>query len=158
MIDRGCARAGDRVPGLVAGTLTLGEANALERHLAECAACREEAEVVRALHGFRTAAPPDLAPRIVSSLLGEANRPPRKWDWRTGPRAALLAAATVAMMVAGAILLRQGPAGETGETAGDGEILPVASWPGADGLLAGAPVLADLSEEELELLLQELES
>lgn len=92
------------------GTLPAGELATVERHLAECAACRREAEALMALLADARALPRELtpgrdlwggiegrlAPRAPSTV---RSIPPRRW------RPLLLAAAIATVLLGGAALL-----------------------------------------------------
>lgn len=138
----------------------------LATHVRACPACAAEWALVRALRAGRPVAPAGLQESILARVgpLG-ASRPatevpePRIHGWRVGA----LAAAALAVVVAAAVMVRQAePTDEAAElvaAAGTELDAPaLAEWPGGDGLLAGAPVLAELTEAELEALLEEMES
>lgn len=162
MTDGMCAWVADRLPDLEAGTLAAAEAGAAEAHLRSCAACRAERDVVLTVRGARPTAPLGLAAAVLAALDAPAARQSgvrRLPSWTYGARPLLAAAAVTVFLVGGVLWLGDGELSDD-ELLADAsvEAPAVAALPGEDGLLAGAPVLADLSEEELELLLEELET
>lgn len=156
MNDR-CEEVRARLPELAAGSLR-GEGTAwLEAHLWACESCAAELRLVRALGAHEVALPAGLETRVRSAL-DEARRPRRRL-----PVARLAMAATVAFALITATLLAGGDdAGENGPDAPAGTqegLVEAPAWPAVDEpLMRGGPALYQLSVEELEMLLQELES
>jgi predicted anti-sigma-YlaC factor YlaD len=147
-----CESVRDDLPLLAAGTLPDVRARQIEAHLESCAACRAE----RALIGLlRTplAAPMGLEARVRRVV---ATAPAAD---RHGLRT-FAAAAAVASVIAGGVLALQwvgadAPDTVATQTAGDVEL----GWAARiDPLLDGGPGLQALSDEELELLLEEMQS
>lgn len=97
----------DRLPGWARGELSGAEGVAVERHLASCAACREEAEAVRLLAGAPL--PRLSAAERARALAGIERR--RRGSWRSG---LWRTAAAVALLLGGVafwqVALRQAPA------------------------------------------------
>ncbi|HUH13727.1 MAG TPA: hypothetical protein VMK65_11480 [Longimicrobiales bacterium] len=161
--DRLAELAGDRAPD-----------GALDAHIQGCRACAGELALLAALRAGTPAAPAGLRESILARVADV--EPSRAWAWsaprlvawrapRLGPwwgAGALAAAGLAAVVIGGALLRGEGPGAEAAELLASSEVEldgpALAEWPGADGLLAGAPVLAELSEEELETLLEEMES
>lgn len=162
-----CEIVTDRLPEYELGVLDEEYAAAVRRHLSECAACAVEHGLIAKLRQHRPAPGEALMERIVTESLGRAPsqhsgsavfRESYRWSrqW-TG------LAATVAMaLLGGTLLLNQlnlpaeirapnPPVVET-EPAG-------AAWFGVDAaLVSGAASLQDLTVEELEQLLAEVDS
>jgi hypothetical protein len=96
-----CSEAGERLDDHLDGALDPGAADAIERHLATCAACQAEVQGLRALiAGARLLPrerPPgrDLWPAIVGRIALSRHRSVR--------RGVLLAAASALLLVAGAM-------------------------------------------------------
>lgn len=169
----------DAIVERAAGRLHGERAARLRAHLAECAACRETLEVVRAVRSAPLELPDGLETRVRAAvaegiagtdreaggvdravpLARQADRPVRRArpGWR--PWALPLAvAATLALAWAG-LMQVAGPGGAPGgEVEATVEYDPYGAWPGSDGMVAGEPVLSQLSVEELEALLEEMES
>lgn len=169
MTDIGCDAARDQLALQGDGH----PEGALAAHLRVCADCAAESTLVRALRAGAPTAPAGLREAIVARVTPGEGAAPRaervapRLDsvrrWPVGLRAGLLAAAALAVLVAGGLLLRESaPEPDAAEllaaSVTDLEAPALADWPGGDGLLAGAPVLAELSEAELEALLEEMGS
>ncbi|MFQ6098624.1 MAG: anti-sigma factor family protein, partial [Armatimonadota bacterium] len=94
------------------GVLAPGDARRLERHLTECAACRNVLTELRALEQALREMPREPAPqgfaaavsRRLASLEPEWRRRDAAWDWLPWPRAARRASA-IAFAGACAIVL-----------------------------------------------------
>ena len=150
-----CESVRDDVPLLAAGMLDDARAREVTRHVAECASCRAESDLVALL---RTApvAPVGLESRVLRAVAVPAP-PPR---WRVG---ALAAAAGLVAVIGGSAVLLQSRSADAPEAVAaasqpDAEAAELSWAARTDPLLHGGPGLAALSDEELELLLQELES
>jgi anti-sigma-K factor RskA len=112
-----CTEAAERLDDYLDGTLPRDEERRLERHLAECADCREEERTLRAIVAQASALPAERAPsrdlwpgireRLVAGAPARGPLPFRAWG---GSRPVLAAAAAVVIAVAGSWLLRR-PAG-----------------------------------------------
>jgi anti-sigma factor RsiW len=143
-----CDRIRDRIPDHVAGRLAPGDAAEVARHLEGCGECRAESDLVALLFEGRPEAPRGLVGNVVAaSRLRGATRHP--W-WG-------LAAAAVAALALGIGMSSRSPDPALDvpvyvSEADDREPL----WLSDDGLIAGAPALDGLSEEDLMLLLQEM--
>lgn len=125
----------------------------LARHVAECAGCSAEAELLRLLVVGRPVVPEGLTERIRASVAAPARGAPagrRPW-WG-------LAAAAVAAVALGVGTLsdREGVPAEV--PAYVTELAGNDPWLSGDGEIAGAPALDDLSDAALEALLEELAS
>lgn len=100
--DRGCAWAREELSARLDGESAAGEA--LDAHLAGCAACRRHAreleDVRRALRVQPAESIPDLAPAIMRTI----GATPRPSPWRSRVRAATIGAAAAAAILLGASL------------------------------------------------------
>lgn len=138
----------------------------LEAHLARCADCAREAALLRTLYQSQPAPPPELEGRIRHAVQGAVptsgapGTPPaqggttwlRRHPWP-------LAAAAVLVLVVGTALLERrtgDPSRMGGEGAGDPDPWLMDDWGGEQGIVAGVPVIEQLSDEQLLTLLEEL--
>jgi len=156
----------DLLPELAAGRLDDEAARRVEAHVEDCPECAAELDVLWALDGARPVVPAGLEDRVRAAVheeMRQAAAPvirlePRRRSWIWSPWVAAAAAAVVAVL-GGTLVLGGGDEPLPAET----EILaleteaPYGSLPGTSGDLAGVAMLDDLSEEELEQLLVELE-
>jgi anti-sigma factor RsiW len=139
-----CEAIRDMLPALLRGEMLPHEAAALELHLASCEACRAEADIVRLLQTTLAPVPPGLEARVLGAV--------RRRRVRSAVPARLALAATLAAAVFGGALFF------SRDAAGPDADLDSVSWAVAeDPLLHGGSELHDLSVEELELLLDELD-
>jgi len=149
-----CAELADRLPDWVAGRLPSAPATEVAEHVGACAECAAQVDTLRALLAARPSAPADLAARTRAALRAAESvrlpsaRGPRRWTaWATS-------AAAVLVLVVGTFALREGDPMQTtplGDSAGEESF-----WIADDGIVAGAPVLDDLSEDALATLLEEM--
>jgi hypothetical protein len=157
MTPTNCEAVRDALPDHLRGGSTASTRVAIERHLGACTGCRHERGILELV--MRSGALPDE--RLVERVL-QATKPVRR-SW--GHATTLAAAATFAAALLGVSLLsRQGAlpplrAGEptaalVEEAVGHGAL----SWLDNDPLIRTGVGLHDLSVEELEALLMELES
>jgi anti-sigma factor RsiW len=139
-----CETIRDQLPALVRGEMLPHEAARVEQHLDECDACRAEEKIVRLLHATLAPVPVGLEARVIAAVRRRAGR-------RIPERLAL--AATVAAAVLGTSFFVQ----RMQESRATPDLNAV-SWAAAeDPLLHGRSELHQLSVEELELLLAELD-
>ena len=151
-----CADVKDLLPEWVRGELTESDHAVVSQHISSCASCSEEIELVRRIQAAAFSAPASLASEIKSALAtgidsnagAEYGRAGRFAGWR------LPAAATVVLALGTALIWQRTQAlPEVGPLGQD----PFAVvWPSDDEDVAGVPMLADLSDEDLTLLLEEL--
>jgi len=162
--DLECRKASELLPELARGTLDAADAARVRAHVSACADCREELALVGLLRRSAAAPPAGLAGRVRAAArlqagAGELSAPRhtggmRRVAWWGGSAAA----AVVLIVGANVLVTRDGPPSEEElwEAFVDEQ---VPEWV-EDGLVAGAPVLedlSDLSDEDLALVLQELE-
>lgn len=142
-----CEFAREAIPAYLRGELP--EVASIEAHLAECADCRAEAELARAILAGRADAPDGLAAAVVAAVRADRAQVRRPW-WG-------LAAAAVAALALGIGVADRARTGEEIDVPGFAyEMGTGESWLGGDGVVAGAPTLEDLSDDELARLLDEL--
>jgi anti-sigma factor RsiW len=144
-----CATVRELIPDLVGGRVSEKDRGEVGRHVDGCSECAAELELARMLFVSRPEVPPGLQERLLSSL--SRTRPlPSRAGWR-------VTAAAIAALAIG-IGISSDPASQVpSEVPGyayeveEGEI-----WVSDDGLLAGAPLFDDLSDDALLQLLDEL--
>ena len=158
-----CADMKDLLPGWVRRELEESDRDVVAAHVISCASCSAEVDLIRRIQAARFSPPTSLASDIKSALAAElvsgagaeyGGRARRFGHWR------LSAAATVVLALGtGLIWQRMQAVPEVGPLGQD----PFAVvWPSDDGdvtgvpIVAGVPMLADLTDEELALLLEEL--
>jgi anti-sigma factor RsiW len=150
-VTRDCEAVRERIPGFVAGRLSATEAVNVEGHLAACADCAAEADLVGLLRMARPEPPERLAPRIREDTRLRPARGTRPW-WG-------LAAAAVAAVALGIAVVADGHPGLGVDVpAFVAATEDMELWLGDDGLIAGAPALDGLSDEALIKLLEEMTS
>ena len=175
MSRRGCSEEiQDLLPAYTAGTLSGEDAQLVRDHLVSCVECREEAEVIRHLREVPpTPAPAGLEARIQDRLRVEApgwaeavspggrrSRDPvvvplRPWRRRV-PAWALSAAAVVILALGTSVIWHDRTPDMTLDPILVASEEPIPEeWLWDDGMVAGAPVFDDLTNEELEALIEE---
>lgn len=138
-----CEAIRDLLPSLMRGEMLSYDATSAELHLEGCAACRMEADIVRLMQESIAPVPAGLESRVIAAV--------HRHRARRGLPARLALAATLAAAVVGGSVLYD----RFGSTSLD---IDAVSWAAArDPLLHGDSELHDLSVEELELLLEELD-
>lgn len=164
-MSKGCGHYEEALVERAAGRLRGPAARGLEAHLAECEACRTDLAVIQTVQRAMVPVPAGLEARVRTAVRDAsqrnaaavrstpAGRRPRRIDWRAW--AVPLAAA--AMLAAVFVVGREGTPTATGTEASE-EYAPYGALPGSDGFLAGDAVLSELTVEELERLLEEMES
>lgn len=168
-----CDEIRELFPGQLHGSLDPAEEERLTAHLSVCPACREEAGLLRAIHAGRPQPPGELEARIQSRLREELGSVGLRGAASEGTRIrqrfrllpstpawvpswALSAAAVLLLSLAVGVIWKPWSTGE------DQDLLQVAAqdplpeaWLWDDGMVAGAPVFDELSEDELRALLEE---
>lgn len=142
-----CEEVQERIPELALGTTPPADAGRMRAHLDGCPECREAWELVALLGAGRPAAPAGLAARIEGTVRFRRRAMPRPW-WGAA------AAAVAALALGIGVTSRGEPAAEVPAFAA--EAAPSALGRAEDGMVAGAPTFADLSEEALLTLLEEM--
>ena len=153
MNELNCEYVRDVYPDALNGQADAALSAAVRAHVAQCADCREEAEAVAAIFAGSLLAPAHLHERVMNQYsAGESPRVGRM-------RYAALAATVAAALIGGSIWWNQ-----TGNTDTQAVVVnePAAPDLGAvtveAALVSGKQSLQDLSIEELEQLLGEIES
>ena len=138
-----CEAIRDQLASLTRGEMLPHEATLAELHLDGCAECRAQADIVRLLQGSLAPVPEGLESRVITALR-------RRRVLRSAP-ARLAMAATVAAAVLGGVMVQQRLARDTVD-------VEAVSWAAVrDPMLHGDSELHQLSVEELEMLLEELD-
>ena len=156
-----CADVKDLLPEWVRGELGEGDRAVVLQHISSCASCSEEVELVRRIQAAAFSTPASLASEIKSVLaaemavVGEIESdadPEYGWAGRFGGRRLAAAATVVLALGTGLIWQSMQALPEVGPLGQD----PFAVvWPSDDADVAGVPMLEDLSDEDLALLLEE---
>lgn len=200
MNARTCGTFRDRLVELGDGTLPALEAAETRAHLAGCAECAAESDLLRGLAAGRRSAPAGFAEGVLSAwraggsrraVGGSGHATPARSPARLsvfgsgapiaggsgaggeagsgagvpapGRVGALRLAATAAGVLLVGTLFARGGFGtdpdptEVASTVAEAGVA-ILPWPGDDGVLAGAPALDALSNDEIEALLEELDS
>ena len=167
-MNTGCEFFSDALAALAADTLEPERVERVEAHLATCPDCRSALAVIRAVRRAPAPVPEGLEARLQAAARGDAptstpvvrleqrSSPWRSWRPWAVPAAV---AAAVALWLAGSEILP--PDVPTGEATGSAEVeaeYPYGAWPASNGVVAGEVVLSELSVEELEALLEEMDS
>ncbi|MBW3554917.1 MAG: zf-HC2 domain-containing protein [Gemmatimonadetes bacterium] len=166
-MSTGCEFHADALADLAAGRLEADRAARVREHLATCAACREDLEVLTIVSRAEATPPEGLEDRIRAAAREVAQegqgrtapavraRRPSRWRPWALPLAAAAGLATLWVGVLG----RDADSDDRFEA--DALALaaeaPFGAWPAAGPVVAGDPVLSELSTEDLERLLEEME-
>lgn len=166
-MNTGCEFYADALVDRAAGRLETEREEWLDSHLADCADCAASLRALEALRAAPLAVPAGLEARVKAAVR-DASAPTPAIDvgirtagsapWRAWALPLAAAAALVGIWLGvGGPDARPGNGDEVAVFAMD-DTDPYGAWP-ADGLIvAGDPLLSELSVEELEYLLEELES
>lgn len=151
-----CEWVRDHLADHETGRLPRPEGLAVEDHLSRCDDCAAEREAIRLIARDAVALPGGLEDRVLRAV--HAPRQQRGASFRLA-----VAASVVFALLAGGIVWKGGlaPGGTHGSTGGGDEVVSgeLLAWPATeDPLLHGGISLHELSVDELEILLTELES
>ena len=156
MTKIGCAEVKDLLPESIRRELAESDRAVVAAHVSSCASCSEEVELLERIRAAAYSTPASLASEIKSAVAAGIGSDAviQEGGARTFTHWRLPAAATVVLALGTGLLWeRLQPLPEVGPL---GQDLFAAVWPSDDGDVAGVPMLADLSDEDLELLLEEL--
>ena len=151
-----CDTMRDLLPAFVRGELLPHETACAEYHLQTCADCRGEHALVALMQDVLVPVPAGLEARVVMAVRAAPRVAPQRWI----PARLAMAATLAAALLGGTVIfnqlhLEQQPA----ETTAASDPTEDLSWAAAElPMLHGGADLADLTVEELERLLAELES
>lgn len=152
-MNMNCEIVRDLYPDLLNGRLDSEQALNLKAHVASCDECRSEVAIIESIHARPVTLPAGLHERVIHGAL----RPSRRW---VVTRAELAMAATLAAALIGgnAIMREQNRPVAQAPAA----VVPAVHVVGNVGveaaMLSGKSSLDDLSVEQLEKLLGEIES
>ncbi len=159
MTKIGCADVKDLLPEWIRRELGAGDRAVVAAHVSSCASCSEEVELLERIRGAAFSVPASLASEIKSAVAADMESDigfeySRAARFAHFARWRLPAAATVVLAIGTALIWQRTQAlPEVGPLGQD----PFAVlWPSDDADVAGVPMLADLSDEDLALLLEEL--
>ncbi|MGH7553037.1 MAG: anti-sigma factor family protein [Longimicrobiales bacterium] len=146
-----CERVAEKLPDRLQERI--GEIARLEvdEHLAECADCRSLRDLMMAMGRTRPAFPEGLHERVLDAVAS-----PRRRQWIPS-HVAMAATVVFALITAGLLLSPASPLNSDGER-GDDVAATVAPVRSSDPLLHGGPGLGQLSVDELQRLLAEMDS
>lgn len=171
----------EMLPAYIRGDGTNADRARVTAHIADCAECRAEVELLRAAHAMLAAAPSIDTGRVAARVIA-ASRPGARSaevrsitsapSWRS-PRRALLAAASIAVIAAASLLTLRSPApDEVATVPVDRPVAPdtavvtpemppshaprVVPTPSRSEIVFGGGI-GDLNDAEVEALLAELE-
>lgn len=168
-MSTGCEFYEDALVDLAEGRLEAARVKRVESHLETCAECREALTVIRAVGAAPAPMPDGLEARIQAALQDTPaterapDRPPARmgstsrWSGWQSWALPVAAAAAVALWIGGSQLMAPGPESGTATDMTAAEYDPYGAWPASDGEVAGDLVLSELSLEELEALLEEMQ-
>lgn len=186
-MSTGCEFYSDALADKALGRLEPGRAEPVERHLETCQECRDALGVMRQVRSTPIPVPEGLEARLQAAVRGamadsgraaaETRPGPVADTGRRGPgRGAVVpvgmgfrrrwALPLAAAAVLAALWFGVGPDGpssteadpDAGSVVTVEEYEPYGSWPASGDVVAGELVLSELSVEELERLLEEMES
>ena len=155
MTKIGCADVKDLLPEWIRRELPEGDRAVVTAHVSSCEPCSEEVELLRRIQAAAFSTPASLASEIKAALAAEIEsdvgvayrRVGRFAGWR------LPAAASVALALGTALIWQRAQSPPEVGSLGQDPFAVV--WPSDDDDVAGVPMLADLSDEDLALLLEE---
>ncbi len=151
-----CSDVKDLLPEWIRRELGEGDHSVVSAHVSSCASCSEEVEFLGRIRGAAFSVPTSLSSDIKSAVAAEMESNAGAEHGRAGRFARwwLPAAATVVLALGTALIWQR--------TQGLPEVGPLGQdpfavvWPSDDAEVAGVAMLADLSDEDLALLLEEL--
>jgi anti-sigma factor RsiW len=154
-----CGNVQDLLPEHARGVLEPALAASLDAHLESCGACSTESALVSLLARHPAMPTTALEARIIGAVRTAPARRPQPWI----ARHAALAAALAGALLTGGLWLRQVTPDPAAERQPQVSLVEEAVLNGAltwitEPVLSGGPALHELSMDELEALLMELES
>ena len=150
MNELNCDFVRDVYPDLLDGASDAATSTAVLAHLATCAECRAETDAVRAIFAAKVVAPAALHARVM-----EQYRAPVGHTARWGIRHVAMAATVAAAVIGGTVLFRSQNNDASPTAMAEA---PIGAVTVEAALVSGTESLQDLSVEELERLLGEIES
>ncbi len=148
MTDQTCANVKDLLPDFVRGDFSSELCVRIEAHVSECGSCGEEVALLRVLSATTPVPPVGLAAEIKEAVARDRAHSRRSVGWRLPAAAAIVLALGTAL-----IWQRAETLPESSQFAQEAFVMV---WADDDALVADAPMLEDLTEDELAALLEEL--
>ena len=153
-----CETIRDMLPDLASGTLDHATSSLLHAHIAGCAGCAAEWRIVQSVHGGAMAVPADLVAGIAAAVARRAGTT----GTRRHVRHYAMAAAIAFTLFGGLLAVQQlGDRASMGNRA-DPIAAPAvgsAAFPvTTDPLVGNQSAVSELTEEQLEALLTEMDS
>lgn len=152
MNELNCEYVRDTYPDVLNGTADRATATAVQAHLEQCVDCREEAEAVAGIFAGSLVAPPGLHERVLAEFGARAPRHGRRLRYLA------MAATVAAALIGGSLLFDTQPAGEDAPRVVEAGERGIGVVTVEAALVSGTESLQDLTVEELEKLLGEIES
>lgn len=153
MMDETCGTVRELIPDFAGRRLPAAERTGVERHVDQCAECAAELQLVRMVAAGRPRVPAGLLERLLTTvetgLSAGRSRPPRTW-WAVSAAAVAALALGIGMSSRAVVETPADVPGYAYEVE-EGDI-----WVSDDGLVAGAPLFDDLSDDALLQLLDEI--
>lgn len=146
-----CAQVREWLPDYAAGRLARESGGLVEQHTASCAGCRDELELIGLVLAARPAAPDGMVERVTRAVRTSRRPAHRPW-W------GLSAAAVAAVALGIGIASDEGRVAVPGSDDFASEFEEGEFWVSDDAMLAGAPALDELTDDELAALLEDLTS
>jgi anti-sigma factor RsiW len=157
MTSMDCETTRELLPLRIRGELLPHETTRVDAHVAACAECRADEALLAALARGVAAVPAGLEQRVLAAIAT-----PVRHRWV--PAGIAMAATLAAALIGGALLMQRAgydltPDGVPGGVVLEELMAPMVSWfMHDDPLLDGGSTLQQLSVEQLEIVLAELES
>jgi anti-sigma factor RsiW len=156
MMKLNCEYVRDVYPDVVNGTAEPSLELAVRAHLAECEECRAEAALVDALHAEQIVLPAGLHERVARAAVQ-----PQRRAWHLRRSDIAMAATLAAALLGGGLYLQlqdDTPAPATANAVQHTPAHGLGSVGVEDAMISGKSSLDDLSIEQLEKLLGEVQS
>ncbi len=144
-----CAIVRELIPEFVISRLGEDDLDLVECHISGCASCRGELELVQMIFASRPEVPATLTEVVTPAIIDGLKLPSHTWQ--------VLSAAAIAALALGIGIALDPPTNVAIDVPGfaygieEGDV-----WLTDDALVAGAPSFADLSDEALAELSDEL--
>jgi anti-sigma factor RsiW len=151
-----CADVKDLLPEWIRRELEEGDRAVVSQHVSSCASCSGEVELLGRIQAAAFSPPASLASEIKSAVAADMDSSTgvdHRWVRRFGGWRLSVAATVVLALGTAVIWQRTQALPEVGPL---GQEPFAVLWPSDDADVAGVPMLDDLSDEDLALLLEEL--
>jgi hypothetical protein len=155
MSNLNCEYVRDVYPEVLNGSAQPVIVQSVRAHIASCDDCRAEIAIIEAIHARPMRVPDGLHDRVMQS----ASQRPSRWQFSRNDM--LMAATLAAALIGGSVLMRRPeprPTTVATPAADETATRSLGAVNVEDAMLSGKASLDDLSVEQLEKLLQEVES